>query len=212
MESQNYNLANKKLMNRMGGVIANNKSDFVDMLDTCNVNFSGIDDAELISCYIDEIPSNNQLKVMSAYLLEHNEASSFSGQIENDQVYDNYNVIYNYWDFNSENSSNAGGGGAGGGGVVKEIAKAVSGGFDVSSKAIDAKQRKKYGAIDTAQKQADTRAELIKSVIAQKQTKSDMQTKTAEQKQKTTRNWIIAGSIVGGIAIIGTLIYFIRKK
>lgn len=193
-------MQNNKLMQRMGEVIANNKSDFVDMLDTCNVNFAGTEEAELISCYVSEIPKNEQLKIMSAYLIEQNSASSFSGEIENDEVYKNYNTLYDYWD--GSDYSNAAG----------LIGGLVKGGMDISSKVIEGQQKKKFGASDIAQKQAETKAELIRSVIAQKQAKADAEKALAEAKAKVTKYWIIGGSIIGSLAIIGTLIYFIRKK
>lgn len=206
MDFQKYRNANRKLMQQMGGVIANNKSDFADMLDTCNVNFSGNDEAELISCYVDELPNNDQLKVMSAYLLEQNASSGFSGQIDNDEVYENYNVIYNYWDWDldgdEENQSNIGG-------VLGGI---IQGGLGLTNKIVEGQQKKKFGASDTAQKQAEAKAELIRSVIAQKQAKAEKEKAIAEAKAKKTKYWIIGGSVIGGLAIITTLIYFLRKK
>ena len=205
MDFQRYRTANKKLMRKMGEVIVNNKSDFVNMLDSADVSASDYDSPEvLIEKYVDEIPDNDQLKVMSAFLLEQNSESGISGQIDNNEVYENYNVIYNYWDWDLDGEENSN--------VAGLVGGIIQGGLGLSSKIVEGQQKKKYGATDTAQKQAEAKTELIKSVISQKQAKADAEKVLAETKSKNTKYWIIGGSVIGGLAIIGTLIYFLRKK
>jgi hypothetical protein len=192
-------------MQKMGEVIENNKSDFVDMLDSADISASEYDSPEvLVEKYVDELPDNDKLKVMSAYLIEQNSASGFSGQIDNNEVYENYNVIYNYWDWDNdpENVSN----------VAGLVGGIIKGGIGLSSKIVEGQQKKKFGVTDTAQKQQEAKTELIKSVIAQKQAKAETEKALAEAKSKKTKYWIIGGSVIGGLAIIGTLIYFLRKK
>jgi len=177
------------------------------MLDNAGVNASEYDAPEvLIDKYVDELPDNDQLKVMTAYLLENQEASNFSGKIDNNEVYENYNVIYNYWDWDlSDKVSNAGG-------VVGAVAGGVGALANVGNTALQGRQKKKYGATDTAIKKQETKAELLKSVIAQKQAKTEKDKLDAEAKSKRTKYWIIGGSVIGGLAIIGMVIYFVRKN
>lgn len=191
----------------MGNVIANDTSSFVSMLDNAGINATQYDAPEvLIEKYVDELPDNDQLKVMSAYLIENNEASSFSGKVDNNEVYENYNVIYNYWDWDIDDQvSNAGG-------VVGAIAQGVGSLANVGNTALQGRQKKLYGATDTAMKKQETKAELMKSVIAQKQAKAEKEKAEAEAKSKRTKYWIIGGSVVGGLAIIGLIIYFVRKN
>jgi hypothetical protein len=207
VEFQKYKKANQKLMKRMGSVVANDTSSFVSMLDNAGVNASEYDAPEvLIDKYVDELPDNDQLKVMSAYLIENQEASNFSGKVDNNEVYENYNVIYNYWDWDSpEGYSNAGG-------VVGAVAEGVGALANVGNTALQGRQKKKYGATDTAMKKQETKAELLKSVIAQKQAKAEKEKVEADAKAKRTKYWIIGGSVVGGLAIIGLVIYFVRKN
>ena len=195
------------LMKRMGSIVANDTSSFVSMLDNAGINASEYDAPEmLIDKYVEELPDNDQLKVMSAYLIENQEASNFSGKIDNNEVYENYNVIYNYWDWDlSEKISNAGG-------VVGAVAGGVGALANVGNTALQGRQKKMYGATDTAIKKQETKAELLKSVIAQKQAKSEKDKAEAEAKAKKTKYWIIGGSVVGGLAIIGLVIYFVRKN
>lgn len=191
----------------MGNIVNNDMSSFVSMLDNAGVNASEYDAPEvLIDKYVDELPDNDQLKVMTAYLLENQEASNFSGKIDNNEVYENYNVIYNYWDWDlSDKVSNAGG-------VVGAVAGGVGALANVGNTALQGRQKKKYGATDTAIKKQETKAELLKSVIAQKQAKTEKDKLDAEAKSKRTKYWIIGGSVIGGLAIIGMVIYFVRKN
>jgi hypothetical protein len=191
-------------MKKMGKVISNDTSSFVSMLDNSGINASLYDAPEvLIDKYVDELPDNDQLKVMSAYLIENNEASSFSGKVDNNEVYENYNVIYNYWDWDlNDQVSN----------VVGAIAQGVGALANVGNTALQGRQKKMYGATDTAMKKQETKAELLKSVIAQKQAKAEKEKAEADAKAKTTKYWIIGGSVIGGLAIIGVVIYFVRKK
>jgi hypothetical protein len=202
MEFKEYSSANRKLMNRMGVVIVNNKADFIDMLDASNVNFSGTDESELVSCYVDELPYNSNLQIMTSYLLEDIDKSNFSGNIENHDVYENYKNIFNYWDFDGEENSNAGGLVAGSVGAVANL----------GATAIQSRQNKKFGAINTAKKQEETKNELIKSIIAQKQAKIEADKKKAETISKNSKYWIIGGSIVGALTVIGLVIYLKRGK
>jgi hypothetical protein len=172
------------------------------MLDASNVNFSGTDESELVSCYVDELPYNSNLQIMTSYLLEDIDKSNFSGNIENHDVYENYKNIFNYWDFDGEENSNAGGLVAGSVGAVANL----------GATAIQSRQNKKFGAINTAKKQEETKNELIKSIIAQKQAKIEADKKKSETISKNSKYWIIGGSIVGALTVIGLVIYLKRGK
>ena len=190
-----------KLMQRMGSVLVNRKSDFVDMLDSADVNASMYDETEeLINKYIDNLPDNSDLQVMSSFVLEDVEKSNFDGKIDNDDVYGNYEVFYHYWQ--PENQSNAGG----------AVAGAIKGVADLGSKAVDLRTQKKYGATLTAQKKQESKTELIKAVIEQKKAKADQEKAKAEASAKKTKYWLIGGGIFVGLIAIGMTIYFVRKK
>lgn len=190
-------------MNKLGQIIVKDKSDFVSMLDTANTPYQSTEDAELIKAFVIDIPENDQLKVLTSYMLEDKVSSTPS--VDNQAVYENYETIYNYWDFDVPDDymkSNA----------VGAIAGAVSAGANLTNTALQGRQQRKYGATMAAQKQADAKTELLKGLIAQKQAEADKTKSIEENKSKTKRNLIIAGAVVGGLAIIGVAIYFIRKK
>ena len=57
-------------MSKMGEIMAKDQSDFVDMLDSANVSASGYDAPEVLAeKYVDELPNNDQLKVLTAYMV-----------------------------------------------------------------------------------------------------------------------------------------------
>lgn len=195
------NKRHNKLMQRMGRVLVENRSSFVDMLDSSDVDASMYDAPEvLIDKYVDALPDNEELQVMSAFILEDVERSSFNGQIENDDVYRNYEVFYHYWQ--PEAQSN----------VVGAIAGAVQGVAGLGTKALDLRGQKKYGATQTAQKKAESKTALIQSVIAQNQAKAEQDKAKQESSSKKTKYWIIGGSILFGIIAIGVTIYLVKKR
>ena len=190
-------------MNKLGQIIVKDKSDFVSMLDAANTPYQSTEDAELIKAFVIDIPENDQLKVLTSYMLE--DKISATPSVDNEAVYENYETIYNYWDFDVPEDymkSNA----------VGAIAGAVSAGANLTNTALQGRQQRKYGATMAAQKQAEAKTELLKGLIAQKQAEADKTKSMEELKSKTQRNLIIAGAVVGGLAIIGVAIYFIRKK
>lgn len=203
MDYRKYQNKHRKMMNRLGQIIVKDKSDFVSMLDAANTPYQSQDDAELIKAFVIDIADNDQLKVMTSYMLEDKIAATPS--VDNEAVYDNYETIYNYWDFDvpvSEIKSNAAG----------AIATAVGAGANLTNTALQGRQQRKYGATMAAQKQAEAKTELLKGLIAQKQAEAD-KTKSLEQKMtKAQRNIIIGSAITGGLVIIAVAIYFIRRK
>ena len=195
------NQRHNKLMQRMGRVIVENQSSFVDMLDSADVDATNYDAPEvLIDKYVDALPDNDELQVMSAFILEDADRSSFNGKIDNEDVYRNYEVLYHYWQ--PESMSNVGG----------AIAGAVQGVSTLGTKALELRSQKKYGALNLAQKKADSKTALIQSVIAQKQAQAEQEKAKAEAQSKKTKYWLIGGGIVLGLAIIGVTIYMVRKK
>lgn len=188
-------------MSKMGEIMAKDHSDFVDMLDSANVSASVTDTPEVLAeKYVDELPDNDQLKVLTAYIVAKEDASSFDGNVSNEDVYQNFDAIHSYW--SDEDQSN----------VVGAIAGAVQGVAGLGTKALEMRSQKKFGATNVAQKRAEAKQELLRSALAQRQAKAEAEKKRAEDKAKTTRTLIIVGSVILGLVAIGTTIYFVRKN
>jgi hypothetical protein len=200
--------ANSQLSKKLGEIIVKDKSDFVSMLETCSVGFSGESFPELIDAYVDALPDNNKLQVCSAYLIEAKESSNFDGKVDNDNVYLNHDIIYNYWDWDwgnddydisgEENSQ-----------FVGEIVKGVS---RLGEKVVEARRAKETPATDMATKKADMKAQLLQAVIEQKKAEAEKVKAQAEADAKKTKTLIIAGSVVAGLVILGTALYILKRR
>jgi F0F1-type ATP synthase membrane subunit c/vacuolar-type H+-ATPase subunit K len=140
----------------------------------------------------------------TAYLVA-TKSSNFSGEIENEEVYSTFDAISDYWeDFDDEETSNVAGALIGG---------IVQGGLGVTERVLDAQNKKKYGALDLAQKQAESRQALISGIIAQKQAQAQAEQKKAEEQAKQKRILTISvASVVGIVVLVGAYMLLKNKK
>lgn len=181
-------------MNEMGKVVHDDKNAFVDLLEVSGVPVESTDDTKLVDVFIENIPDNDDLRMCSAYLLT--EKMFGVDGVTNKEVVRRYDILNNYW----EGYSNFGWG------------EAVSKGIDLGKNIYEGQQKKKTVATDVAQKQAESKTEMIKALLAQKQAKEEKQKAELEAKQKTKKAWIIGGSIVGGLAILTLVIYLVKRN
>jgi len=160
---------NQYLMYEMGKTIASDPKKIFDLLEG---NDYDLDDLatpiSLADFYLSELPYSDSLKLGTAYLVEK-QNSSFTGEIYNENVFSSFDALSDYWEEDEEPTSNIGG----------LIGGIVSGGLGVTNKIMEGQQKKKYGALDLAQKQAESRTALIQGVIAQKQAEAEAQKKQA---------------------------------
>ena len=194
---QIYARQSAELMKDMGNILATDKEAFIDVLEASDIPVKSTDEYDLIDVYIDNLPSSDALKVTSAYVLGE-KSSGFSG-VDNKEVCANYDILYNFFD---EEMSNTAGLIAG---AIKESAK-------LGTAITKGQQQKKYGASMSAEKQADAKRQIIQAVLENKKLQEEAQKKKNEEKSKTKRYLIIGGSVIGGLALIGLVIYFIKRK
>ena len=194
---QIYARQSAELMKDMGNILATDKEAFIDVLEASDIPVKSTDEYDLIDVYIDNLPSSDALKVTSAYVLGE-KSSGFSG-VDNKEVCANYDILYNFFD---EEMSNTAGLIAG---AIKESAK-------LGTAITKGQQQKKYGASMSAEKQADAKRQMIQAVLENKKLQEEAQKKKNEEKSKTKRYLIIGGSVIGGLALIGLVIYFIKRK
>lgn len=188
-------------MHKLGSIVGNDKSSFADLLESADVVVSNQDTiADMVEKYINELPENDNLKVLTAYFVEDENAQNFDGQIENENVYDNYNAMYDYYEFDDYSNS------------VGAIAEGVGALANLGSTALQGRQKKKYGLQDLASKKQDAKAQLVQAIVQQKQAEAEKQKQESESKAKRTKYWIIGGSVVGGLAVIGLIIYLVKKR
>lgn len=190
------------IMQQMANILATEKDSFVDLLEANEIPIDSMEDTKLIDIYVDNLPDDDSLKACTAYLL--NEKINGEKKVDDRQVKSIFDVIFDFW--NEPKSEIAGTG------VVKSIT-------DLGGKFADLQAQKKYGASTILAKKQDARTEMLKTLQAQKQAQIDAQKNMLDQekvkteaKSKRINTIIIASSIVVGLGIIGTLIYFLKRK
>lgn len=202
--------ANSRINQRLGSIIVKDKSDFVSMLETCKVGFSGESYPELIDAYVEALPENNKLQVCSAYLVELKDASNFDGVVENDNVYFNHKVIYNYWDWDWGNDNyDISGEDQSQFSAVGDIVQGVS---RLGEKIIDSRRAATSPASDIASKKAETKAQILNTVIEAKKAEAEKAKAEAEAKAKRNKTLIIVGGVVVSLAIVGAIFYALKSN
>ena len=194
---QIYARQSAELMKDMGNILATDKDAFIDVLEASDIPVKSTDEYDLIDVYIDNLPSSDALKVTSAYVLGE-KSSGFSG-IDNKEVCANYDILYNFFDEEMSNTAGL-------------IAGAIKASAELGSTISKGQQQKKYGASMSAEKQADAKRQMIQAVLENKKMQEEDPKKENEEKSKTKRYLIIGGSVIGGLALIGLVIYFIKRK
>jgi hypothetical protein len=197
---------NQYVMQEVGRTIADDPQKLIDLLESNDFEVDpSITPVELGDAYLYELPYSDGLKLGTAYLIEK-QNSSFSGEVDNENIYDIFDAISDYWEEgeDEEPKSNI---------VAGLVGGIVQGGLSVTDKVLEGKNKKKYGALDLATKQADSRQALISGIIAQKQAQALAEQKKAEleaKKKKTTT--IAVASVVGVLLVIGTILYIKKQK
>lgn len=205
--------ANNSLMRELGNILVLNREDFVHLLQGSDVYADmTMSDAQLVHNFIVNVPTNKKLMLGASMLVNiHNKQAGFDGENEmsDEGVKLGYKTMKSFFTEageTSEDFANVGGG------ILGSISQIVQSGGDVAKKALEGQQMKKGGAMMLATKQADAKAEMTKQILAQRQAEIEAKKTKATEKSKTTKTLLIVGASVLGLAIIGTAIYFIKKK
>jgi len=151
----------------------------------------------------------------TAFLVGHkNKVQSFDGEeeISDAGVKAMNKVIYSYFDTREfpDSADNYYSGASGD--VVSSVAQGVGELAKLGSKISEGQQKKKYGTLDIASKKEDAKQQIIKAAMEQRIAQQQAVEKQKAQKAKTTRTVLVVGGIVVGIALIGTIIYLIKKR
>lgn len=200
--------ANNALMKELGNILVRKREDFVHLLNEAEIPATvDMSDVRLVDLFVSNIPHNKNLALGASLLVNvHNKQMGFDGETEmsDEGVKTGYSVMRSYF-CGRESHSNAGGG------ILGAIGNIVQGGSSVATKAMEGNQKKKYGALDMANKQAEAKAAMTQQILAQRQAEIAAKQAAKEHKAKTTRTILIVGGAVLGLAIIGVVIYAIKK-
>jgi hypothetical protein len=195
------------LLSEVGNIIVTNRGDFEDLLTESGVvgDFSTMSDAQLVDAYVENINKNKDLQLGTSMLVNfHNKQSNMDGESEMDDacVKAGYHTLKVYFGSPSENYSN----------VVGAIAQGVGEVAKLGSKISEGRQKKKFGAMDLAAKQQDAKAVITQQLLAQRQAQIEAQKSKQEANSKKTRTILIVGGSIVGLAIVGFIIYKLKKK
>ena len=173
------------------------------MLQQANINVpQSATDTELVDLFVANAPTNNVLLLNASMLVNHlNQTTNFDGEqeISDAGVKTVYREMKNYFSgCEEEPKSN----------WVGAALGLASAGAGLTSTAIQAKQKKKYGVSESAEKQAEARRQILQQLIAKKQADAEVQAK--KDKQKNTL--LIVGVGVVGLVIVVGLIVYLKKK
>lgn len=203
--------ASLALMKELGNILVKQKIDFVNLLNESDIPASiEMNDSELVNLFIKNIDTNKKLMLGSALLVNmHNKQIGFDGdeEINDDGVKAAFAAIDEYFNFSEDEYSNAVSGA-----VVGAVAQGVGELSKLGTTALQGRQKKKYGALDIAKQKSEAKAAMTQQILAQRQAQIEAAQKEKEAKAKTTRTLLIVGGVVIGVAILGIIIYKVKKR
>lgn len=198
IEKGDYVEADALISRELGGILANNKRDFIDLLNESGIPASNSDSTiDLVNRFVYNIPYNDKLRLGAALLVNsENQEVGFDGKkaINKDNVRNCYRVMTNRY---KEQYSN----------VIDPtiIAGAIQSATQLGDTAIKGVQGRKGGGLEVAKQREAQRAEIIKAIADKKKAEQ-------EQKSKTNRMLMIVGGSLLGIVVITALVLKARKK
>ena len=193
IEKGDYQSANNLISRELGFSLADNKRDFVDLLNESGVPASLNDsNIELVNRFVDNVDYNNKLRAGASLLVNSkNQEVGFDGkrQINKENVRNCYRVMNkNYSNFVDPNI----------------IAGAIQSATQLGDTAIKGQQKKKTAGIDYIQAKDAQRVEMVKALNERKRVE-------AEAKSKQTKILTIVGASLVGLVLIGVIAYKIQK-
>lgn len=207
--------AHNLLMSEVGKSLAKKRADFIELLNTTGVEAdNSMSDVELVNRFTENLPNNKSLMISTAYMINKN--NSFVNADGTEKISDNgvklsYKIMNDFFTLDDENAveflnadgySNAAG----------AIAGAIGAGAGLTDTIIKSRQKKKYGVRDIAEKQAESRSEILKSIAQQKMLQAQAAQKAAERKATTKKILLIGGISILVLGGLGYLIYKMKKK
>lgn len=207
--------AHNLLMSEVGKSLAKKRADFIELLNTTGVEAdNSMSDVELVNRFTENLPNNKSLMISTAYMINKN--NSFVNADGTEQISDNgvklsYKIMNDFFTLDDENAVeflNA----DGYSNVAGAIVGAVGAGAGLTDTIIKSRQKKKYGVRDIAEKQAESRSEILKSIAQQKMLQAQAAQKEAERKATTKKILLIGGISILVLGGLGYLIYKMKKK
>lgn len=200
IEKGDYESADALISRELGTILANNKTNFVDLLNESGIPAS-INDThvELVNKFVDNIPYNAKLRLGASLLVNsENQEVSFDGKksINKDNVRNCYRIMSNKY---KEGYSNVAAD------PVTAIAQGVGELSKLGSTALQGRQQRQGAGLNYAQQRDAQRAEIMKTLADKK--KAD-----AEAKTKRNKVLMIVGGSLLGLVVITFAVLKLKKK
>jgi hypothetical protein len=200
IDKGDYNTADALISRELGASLANNKMNFVDLLNESGINASMNDShIELVNKFVDNVPINAKLRLGASLLVNsQNQEVQFDGKksIDKTNVRNCYRVMTNRY---REGYSNVAAD------PVTAIAQGVGELSKLGTTALQGRQRKQTGGLDIAQQREAQRAEIMKALADKKKAE-------AEAKTKTNKILMIVGGSLLGLVVITFAVLKLKKK
>jgi hypothetical protein len=207
--SNNDREATFVVFRELGKLLADNKEDFKEVLQSANVAVPyDADDNTLIDLFISNAPQNKKLLISSAFFINHKNAylnADGDLEISDDAVKQTYSLLDDYFDFDGDNDFYSAGGGAPAD-PVSAIATALGKGAELGTAITQAKSKRQFGTIDAATKMREGKSEMFKALIEKKKAREEARSKSALQASKNKRI-IIIGAVSLVVIIVGIIAY-----
>jgi len=187
---------NEYIMHEVGRTLVNDPDKILDLLESNDVDVASLSSPiDLGDAFLYELPYNEALQLGTAYLIERNN-SSFTGEVDNENIYSMFEAISDYWseedeEYPEDEEPNS------------NVAGALIGGFKIAKNLINNRNQKK----------SESREALLQGIIAQKKAEAEALRKKAEIDAKSKRiKTISIVSVLGLIAVITAVVYIKKQK
>lgn len=209
--------ANRVIMQELANIFVKKREDFVYMLTNAGLDANmNMTDGQLIDLFLDNVHSNKKLLLGTAFLIAHNnKVVSFDGddEISESGMKATHKVLYNYFDadkydnFDSESYSNAVD-------PVSAIATALGQGAKLGTAITEKKalgEKQQIAQTELMGKKAEAKQQLVQSILAQRQAEQAGKLAKQEAISKNKKIALIIGGSLLGLAVIGFIIYKVKK-
>ncbi len=214
--------ANDVLMKELGKVAVHHRPDFIALLKTCEVPaHESFADQDLVNMYFENLPKKELLIGTSFLVNMHNKKAGFDGEpeISDEGVKASYKVMTSYFygqdaietspDGRSHYRNTDWKNGFDG---TEEKSNLILGALaGIGNKVLESRNKKKFGALDALKAKQYAKAEMIKSMAAERKIKADADAVAKAEKSKMMRIGLIAGGVVL-LGVIGVIIYKMKTK
>lgn len=209
IERGDLNTSYNSLMQELGRILVRDKQDFVDLLNESGYEAEITDsDIELVDTFVENVPYSPSLMLGASMLTAaHNRKMGFDGEdnyLDDNLVKNGYAVMTNY--FNGENSSNAVGA------IVAGTLAATTAGVNLARTQQEQKRERESAGRKAYEQKEASKQQIITGILEGKKQQQEALKSQQERESKTKNILYIAGGAVVGIAIIGFIIYNIRKN